>query len=162
METKEVLIALAFLAGGIGVGVLGWNMYQTQQADVQQAVEVEGTVEGTDIDRNDRTEGTDSYEPVVSYTYSFEGQQYSAESVYPGAEKQFSFRDEAREVTDQYSSGQTVTVYVNEEDPSRAFLINETSTFKPLFAMGIGGLFALIGALLSWGVITGDGEEETT
>lgn len=136
---------LALLVGGLALAGYGWTMHQNEQSDVRQAVETEGTVESTDVKKiENEDDGTASFEPVVRYTYTYEGRKYTSESVYPGPEKRFKFEEDAQEVADRYSPGQTVTVYVNQETPSRAFLIEETGgNLLPYFSMGIGGLLAL-------------------
>jgi hypothetical protein len=154
MNIKGVVFAILFVVAGVGLAFYGVTGYQNQQSDIQQAVEVEGTVESTDINEISGSSGasasaSDQYEPVVEYTYTYEGQEYTSESVYPGLEKQFESQQEAKEVTNQYSSGQGTTVYVNEEDPSRAFLIKETQLFGP-FMMIIGGIFFVVGGLFAF------------
>lgn len=142
MDMKNLLFAVVFVIAGVGLAGYGVTEYQNQQSDIQEAVQVEGTVENTDVDEisGSGTSSNEQYEPVVEYSYTYEGQEYTSESVYPGLEKQFSSEEKAEEVTGQYSPGQTTTVYVNEENPSRAFLIEETQYFGPLM-MVIGGVF---------------------
>jgi len=150
METKDLLFAVLFVIAGIGLAVYGVTEYQNQQSDIQEAVQVEGTVDSTDVDEigGSGASSNEQYEPVIKYSYTYEGQEYTSESVYPGLEKQFGSEEGAEEVTGQYSPGQTTTVYVNQEDPSRAFLIEETQYFGP-FMMMIGGvLFAGTGVLM--------------
>jgi hypothetical protein len=155
MEVVKVLLAIVL---GLSMFGYGWTVYQNQQTDVQEAVTVEGTVESSDVEYHEGTGNTDGghYEVVVRYTYTFEGQEYTSESVYPGPAKEHT-EEEASEIANQYSSGQTTTVYVNQEDPSRAFLIKEKNSMLPLGAMGIGGLIAL-GSLFTLGKILVVGE----
>lgn len=148
MDISGVLLTLVFVVAGIGLIWFGWTEYQNQQSDIQEAVEIEGTVESIEIDE-ENTENGHNYEPIVSYTYNYEGQQYSSESLYPGPDGSFNSRGGAEEVTSQYSTGQQTTVYVNEEDPSRAFLIDNPRTFR-VFAIMIGGVvFILTGLAIS-------------
>lgn len=162
MALGRGLVFLAFLVGALAMTGFGWTMYQNEQFDVQQAVEVEGTVESTDVEQIGTTGGSDDsgsieYEAVVRYTYTYEGQEYTSESVYPGPEKRFGLEEDARAVANQYSPGQTVTVYVNREDPSRAFLIEETGgNLLPYLLMGIGAILALVfGAALGQEIVGG-------
>jgi len=80
----------------------------------------------------------------VNYTYSYGDQRYSSESVYPGAEKDIGLKKDARAVADRFSPGETTTVYVNEKNPSRSYLVKEKTQFGPFMFMGIGGLIALV------------------
>lgn len=153
MNIKRAVFAILFVVAGVGLAFYGVTGYQNQQSDIQQAVEVEGTVENTDIDEISSSSGSGStsyqYEPVVEYTYTYDGQEYTSESVYPGLEKQFGSQQGAEEVASQYSSGQETTVYVNQENPSRAFLIREKQSFGP-FMMIIGGIFFVVGGLVAF------------
>lgn len=145
MALGRFLVLLAFLVGGLALAGFGWTTYQNQQSDIQQAVTVEGTIERTDVvfEGSNHSSGSGHYEVVIRYTYTYDGQEYTSESVYPGPEKQFGDKRNARAVADRYSPGQTTTVYVNRERPSRAFLIEEKSNFMSFIAMGLGGLLAL-------------------
>lgn len=138
----------------VGISALGygWIQYQNQQADVQEAITVEGVVQSTDVEFKGSEGGSSNpsggaYEVVVSYTYTHGGQEYTSDSVYPGPEKTHELKENAQEVANQYSAGQTVTVHVNREDPSRAFLVSEKTNEEPFMTMGIGALFLLMGIL---------------
>jgi hypothetical protein len=141
------LFFLAVLVGGLAMINFGWSMYQNEQLDVQEAVEVEGTVKSTGVEEIGSPESSRSsvkYEPVVRYTYTFDDREYTSESVYPGPEKRFGLKEDARAVADQYTPGQTTTVYVNQQQPTRAFLIKETGgNLLPFFLMGFGAVLAL-------------------
>jgi N-acetyl-gamma-glutamylphosphate reductase len=143
MGVRNVLFALVFVVGGIGTTGIEVMDYQNQRSDIQEAVQVEGTVEETDV----RERGTDNdYFPHVRYTYSYEGQQYTATSIYPGSsEKSFDSQEKAAEVVAQYSPGETTTVYVNQDDPSSAFLIEQSQMFRHLLVTGGGVILAVIG-----------------
>lgn len=146
----RLLIFLVIAIGGLAMVGAGVNMVLNERADVQQAATVEGTVGSTDVKYEGSvvstadSPATGGYKPVVRYTYTYDGQEYTSDSVYPGPEKQFNSEDVARSVATQVSPGQTVTVYVNRRNPSRAFLINETGgNPEPFFLMGIGALVAV-------------------
>lgn len=148
MAIGRTVVFLVIAVGGLALAGYGWTTYQNQHSDVKQAVTVEGTVEGTDvtfieIDSATDQSGSSYYKAVVRYTYTYEGRTYTSESVYPGAEKQIESEAEAREITTRYSPGQTVTVYVNQEAPSRAYLVEEKTLFSPFVTMGIGALVAV-------------------
>jgi hypothetical protein len=145
---RGTLFALAFVVVGISITGFGVMDYQNQQSDLQEAVEVEGTVQSTDVHEHSNENGY-SYDPYVKYTYSYEGQQYTSRSVYPGLnDRTYNDREKAEEVVSQFSPGETTTVYVNRENPSSAFLIEDTQPFRPFLVLGGGVLFAAIGFLL--------------
>lgn len=146
-----VRVLFAIIVGLSAFGY-GWTLYQNQQADVQEAITVEGAVQSTAAEYTGSSGGANNpsgghYEVVVRYSYTYDGQEYTSESVYPGAEKHHQTQESARAVANQYSAGQTTTVYVNQQDPSRAFLIEEETTKFPFALMGIGGLIAVVGLL---------------
>ena len=155
MSVGRVVVFLAIAIGGLAMAGSGGNMILNEQSDVQQAVTVEGTVKSTNVTKmgdsvlsamggsvssaNNPT--TSGWKPVIRYTYTYDGEEYTSDSVYPGPEKTFKFEENARSVATRVSPGQTVTVYVNQKNPSRAFLINETGgNLFPLFLIGIGAV----------------------
>jgi|GEM_PF-2092350 len=162
MGTKALIGAVILLVAGATFGGAGWYMYQTEQSDLENAVEVRGTVESTSIDRDVRRRDRDddgireeetTFTPVVSYTYTYQGTNHTSDSVYAGPEKSFDSRSEAADVVDEYEAGDRVDVSVNSEDPSRAFLIQkEDSLFYYLFmgagvVLGLAGLGSLVRAI---------------
>jgi hypothetical protein len=150
MGIIKILLALVFVV--VGVAIIGFGVmdYQNRQSDIQNAVQVEGTVQSVDV-HEQSSEGSDSsYNPYIKYAYSYEGQQYTSRSVYPGLNQRvFDNRDKAEEVVSEYSSGETTTVYVNQENPSSAFLIKETQTSRSFLIMGFGLIFVVIGFVSS-------------
>lgn len=138
----------------LGFVWFGYLSYQQQQSDLENAVETDGVVQDTSIekdvsrrDRDDdgRQETETKYEPAVTYTYTYEGQNYTTDSVYSGGDKRFDDRSGARDVIDRYQSGETITVQVNSEEPDRAFLIERDASQTQFIFMGVGGFFALLG-----------------
>jgi hypothetical protein len=172
MPLARSLVLLGLLVGGLALVGHGFTTYQEQRSDVQHAVEVEGTVQSTGVEtfgwKFMRVDGVGvaqasdetRYRVVVRYTYTYEGQEYTSESVYPGAERRHALERTARSVADRYSDGETVTVYVNQKDPSRSYLVERTTHFRPGMFMGLGGLFALTGGYgLAAGLLGAGGDE---
>lgn len=151
MGVGRILFALVFV--GVGVAIIGFGVidYQNRQSDIQNHVQIEGTVQSVDVHEqsSENSPADSSYNPYIRYTYSYEGQQYTSRSVYPGLNQRvFDNRDKAEEVVSQYSPGETTTVYVNQENPSSAFLIKETQTTRSFLIMGFGLPFTVIGLIL--------------
>jgi uncharacterized membrane protein YidH (DUF202 family) len=148
MGLGKILFALVIVV--VGVAIIGFGVmdYQNRQSDIQNAVQVEGTVQSVDVHERS-SEGSDSsYNPYIKYTYSYEGQQHTSRSVYPGLnQRTFDNRNRAEEVVSEYSSGETTTVYVNQEDPSSAFLVKETQTTRSFLIMGFGLVFVVMGII---------------
>lgn len=148
MGLRSILFALVFVVVGIGITGFGVLDYQNQQSDLREAVQVEGTVQQVSVAEYS-TEGGYSYRPHVKYTYSYEGQQYTSRDVYPGVnDRTFNDREKAEEVVSQYSPGETTTVFVNQEQPSSAYLIKDSQTSPPFLVVGAGLFFAVVGILM--------------
>lgn len=153
-------LGLMFAVGGVTVGAVGWIDYQNTQDDIDNAVEVEGTVVETSIQEDEREVDPDDdgvyedteteYEPVVRYNYTYEGEEYTSTSVYPGSERSFDTHDEAANVTDQFTAGEPVTINVNSDDPARAFLLAEEGSLV-LLAITTGA--AVLGLLVGGSTI---------
>jgi hypothetical protein len=148
MPLGRMLVFLVLAVGGLVMAGYGWTTYQNQHADVDQSITVEGTVESTGVAdetiNNPTNPSAGHYEVVVRHTYTYEGQSYTSESVYPGAEKEIGTEAEAREIAAQYAPGQSVTVYVNQATPSRSYLIAEQTQFGSILPMALGGLIAVL------------------
>lgn len=156
MELRRLAGALLIVVFGVAFAGFGWYSYQEEQADLNNAVEHEGQVQSVDIEedvtRRDRDDDgireTDrSYEAIVRYTYEYDGESYTSESLFPGPDQTFDSRSGAEDYTEEYESGETVTVYVNEQEPGSAFLVRKSSSLKYKAMMGIGGVVAVLGLL---------------
>jgi len=157
MHANRVVGALFVVVVGVAFAGFGWYSYQEEQADLNNAIEHEGEIRSVDIEedvtRRDRDDDgireTDrDYEPVVRYAYEYDGESYTSASLFPGPDQSFDSRSGAEDYTEEYESGQTVTVYVNEEEPSSSFLVRESSSLKYKLFMGGGAVVAVIGLLL--------------
>jgi hypothetical protein len=154
MELRRLAGALLIVVFGVAFAGFGWYSLQEEQADLNNAIEHEGQVQSVaieeDVTRRDRDDDgfreTDrDYKPVIEYTYDYEGETYTSRSVFPGPDQSFDSRDGAEKYTEKYEAGQTVTVYVNENEPGSAFLVRKSSSTKYKLFMGAGVVVALIG-----------------
>ena len=138
---KSLLIVLV----GVGAGGFGIYDYVQQNQAVQNAVEVDATVVETDVDASASRRGGPDYKPEATFEYSYQGDSYTGDSVFPGSiTKEYDTRSAAESVLQDYQAGETVTAYVDPNSPGYAFLVNEASN-GPLFFTAIGGLFVLVG-----------------
>ncbi len=145
----------------VGAAVLGgaWTLQQDEQEQLANAVEHEGTVLSTGVDREERVDRRDpdddgryeqrerevEFVPQVRYRYTYGGQEYESDSVYPISRPDFDSRAAAENFTGQYPEGETVTVYVNEKDPGESFLVRQESGGALLLFAGVfAGVFWLI------------------
>jgi hypothetical protein len=132
---------------GIAISGLGYIDYQSQGDALQNAVNVTGTVTGTEIvtDSGGRRSSPD-HSPVISFNYSYNGQSYSSDNTYPpgDTQRELNSRSAAEKIAQNYSTGTTVTAYVNPENPGEAFLKKKRSN-DPVIFMGIGAVVILGG-----------------
>jgi hypothetical protein len=138
--TKTVLVVLA----GIGFAVYGGYSVMQQSSALQNAEEINVTVESTGVDSVSMRRGVD-HRPTASFNYTYDGESYTSNNVYPsGVGQDFNSEEDASEVIEGYEAGETVTGYINPESPENGFLINESSS-SPYFMMLIGLAMAVIG-----------------
>jgi hypothetical protein len=156
MNVKDVLGAGLFVLIGLGVLAYGGYDYTQAQEDVESAVEVEGTVENTDIEEVTTRRDTDDdgvketktdYVATVEYTYTHDGETYTNDQVYPGdtTDTRFGSRSGAEDLVNDYSEGETVTVYVTADDPGTSFLVNDVKLLNYAIMGVFGGVFTLAG-----------------
>ncbi len=126
-------------------------------SSVQQNEPTQGTVLSTGIDERSTDEGRD-YRPVITYQYTVDGEQYTAENVYPGQfTRWYGSRSTAAATTNRYAEGsdqtadgEPVMVYYNPENPEEAYLHN-TGWPGQWYAPAIGATIVFLGgAYLVW------------
>lgn len=141
-----VISSLVAILIGLGLVVLGFNTYTNQNQALENPVNVSATVVDTGITEDSSRRGGIDYQPEIEYEYTFEGQTYTSDSMHPGGQlpDEHNIESEAREVIDRYSQGSEITVFVPPENPGDAFIEAE-KTSDPLFFMGIGVLFMVLG-----------------
>jgi len=138
-------IALTLVIGLASIG-FGVYSYSTQASALDSATTVEGTITSTSIETHSN-KGV-SYTPQATFTYTYEGETYTASNVYPGTlAHDFDTERAAREELDGYEPGATVTVYVPTDSPAKGYLKPESNN-KPFLLVGVGVLF-LLGAVRS-------------
>jgi len=154
MNLNRIVAAVFIVVVGAGLAGFGWYSYQEEQADLENAIEHEGQIKSVDIEedvtRRDRDddgirETERDYKPVVRYTYEYEGESYTSESLFPGPDESFGSRSKAEDYTEEYEAGQQVTVYVNENEPGSAFLVRESNSRLYKLLMGGGAVVVVLG-----------------
>jgi Protein of unknown function (DUF3592). len=140
---SNILIVLV----GLGLIFLGYNTYTSQNQALENPVNVSATVTDTGIQEDSSRRGGIDYQPVIQYEYSFEGQEYTSDNMYPGGQspKDYNLQSSAKEVVEDYTQGSKLNVYVPPENPGEAF-IKAKKTNSPLFFIGIGVLFVIMGS----------------
>lgn len=133
----------------VGLAVTGYGAYDhfQQQRSIDAAESVTATVVETGVESDSAGSSTDvDYYPTVRFEYTYRGETYASNNVYPASVRQsYDTQSAARDVVDEYDVGRSVTAYVPPESPGAAFLRDE-QTNGPLVAVGIGVAFVLLGA----------------
>jgi|APHM01.1.fsa_nt_gi Protein of unknown function (DUF3592). len=136
----------------VSVGVMGYGAVDYVQSTnaVRDSVETEAMI--TEVSVETVSSGTGSsrtvnFEPVVVFTYSYQGETYTGDDVFPGSVvPNYGTESAARDVIAAYEPETTATVYVDPDNPETAFLKNQTSNRQFVFA-GIGLVLTLLSAL---------------
>lgn len=149
IDLKKAAVALL-----LGLGILGYGYidYTSQGDRLENAVEVDATILETHTERSGSTstDTTDAtYYPVVEFEYTFEGTTYTSSNLYPTTiDTGHSDESSAEAAIADYEEGETVTAYVDPDDPGEAFLRDETDTPVLLFLVGgvlvLGGIGILV------------------
>jgi hypothetical protein len=145
---KTVGQSLLLLLVAVGLAGYGAVDYVQSTNAVRDSVETEATITEVDVETESSGTGTGSnveYEPVVLFTYTFDGETYTGDDLFPGSvPTRYDTESAARDAIAEYEPGTTTTAYVDPDDPETAFLENRTSNRQLLF-IGIGLILALFG-----------------
>lgn len=111
--------------------VLFFSPVVDHHSSVQHNEPTQATVLNTGIDERSTDDGR-QYRPAVTYQYTVEGEQYTAENVYPGQFTRWhGSRSTAASTTSRYTGGsdrtaggEVVMAQYNPENPGEAYLYN--------------------------------------
>lgn len=142
-------ITYLLLLVGVGLLWLGYSDYATQEDRLENAIEVEAEILETEVDRRSSgSSSSSSYYPQVEFAYTYEGTTYTSSNIHAtDAESGHSSRSSAESVLEAYPEGETVTAYVDPDEPGEAFLERERSNAPYGFA-AVGALALLVGLYL--------------
>jgi hypothetical protein len=126
------------VVGVLLIGASGYLAYSQQQS-LSSGVQVEATVESKQVVRDSSRRGGIDFTPRVTYTYTYDGEQYTSENIRPGLGITSSnSRSAAEDRIDQYEVGETTTAYVVEGSPSKSYLKKKNSILLPVILGGFG------------------------
>lgn len=140
--SKFALGAVTSLAGA-GALLLGLHQYRASFS-VRSWPSTEGLVTHSDVARDE-----EHWKPDVRYTYSVDGSQFESDSIRFGGAFGTTSRSPAQAVAEQYPAGETVLVFFDPDDPSRACLDRTRSPAVALFVY-VGLSLLLGGAALAY------------
>lgn len=141
-----VAVAVALLVSG-----LGYNMYVSQNQALDSSTKTQAEVVETGIRADSSRRGGTDYRPQITYSYTYNGQDYTSDNMYPGGQEpdEYSTRSEAKETLDRYEEQTPITVHVPTSNPGQAFIRAE-KTSDPLVFIGVGILFLAVGIYRIW------------
>jgi uncharacterized protein DUF3592 len=122
-----------------GLGLFGLEVYR-----VAMWRPVAARVISSDVGSVRGSKGGVSYKPVIRYTYTYDGIQYSSYGVTPidiSASEAW-----ARSIVARYHPAAVTTAYVNPGNPASALLVREPSLIPLVFVV----IPVLLGLLFSW------------
>jgi hypothetical protein len=159
-STTGVFSTLVLLVAGLAAAGGGVYLYQDATEATENAVEVDATVVSSEVESklqdNDQTGQRDRvYYATIEYRYSYDGNSYTSTNLCPGvgsncdAAQDKDQQSEARAILEEYPESETVTAYVQPDDPSEAHLVDaeESSTKRYLVLAGFGGLLGVVGVV---------------
>lgn len=117
---------MVLFAGGLLLAGIAFE-YRRRTALVSNLEDVEARVVSAEIHESEATVGLPatggrSFTPEVSFRYTYGGDQYSSDRIYPGRLDRVTGQKAAEELVERYAPGTTATAYVNPDRPSEAFL----------------------------------------
>jgi len=141
------LSLISIILGVVVLGAAGYMAYSQQQS-LSSGVQIETTVESKEITYSSDKGGR--YTPHVTYSYTYNGTQYTSDNIRPGrGTKTSNTRTAAEERINEYNIGETTTAYVVRGSPSKSYLKKKSNPLpimtNPLpLIIGVVGL-ALVG-----------------
>jgi hypothetical protein len=145
MNTDYILVGVVAVAIGLMLAGVAWFQIVPYQQDRSNAETVSAQVISAEVTSGMNAEGQTEYAPEVTYRYSYEGSEYTSNSVFPGAGDVVSSRTRAEEIVDRYGTDDSVTAYVNTENPESAFLIDQSAPLWYWAGPVLGVLIVLYG-----------------
>ncbi|SDY14899.1 DUF3592 domain-containing protein [Halobellus clavatus] len=136
------LSLISITLGVILLGAAGYMAYSQQQS-LSSGVQIEATVESKDITYSSDNGGR--YTPHVTYSYTYNGTQYTSENIRPGiGTKTSNTRTAAENRIDQYTVGETTAAYVVRGSPSKSYL-KKTSNPLPVMTNPLPAIIGVLG-----------------
>ncbi len=151
--TLIVIAAIAFamlVFNAIFIGIIFFTQRKAKQS--QDWPTTTGTIKVSRIEtRYDSDSGSVDY-PVVEYSYSVMGKEFTGEKVTPGLQWGGTG---ARKVVERYPAGSQVKVYYNQENPSEALLETKAPGWVIWLWVGLIGLdliLCCVAVSVGWGM----------
>jgi len=139
------LSLISITLGIVLLGAAGYMAYSQQQT-LSSGVQIETTVESKEITYSSDNGGR--YTPHVTYSYTYNGTQYTSDNIRPGiGTKASNTRAAAEDRIDQYNVGETTTAYVVQGSPSESYLKKKSGPL-PIMTNPVPLIIAAVGLAL--------------
>lgn len=139
---------LVFLLLGIAACAGGGYVAYPHVEDTSNAEAVEAEILGSNTySTSPAGESDRNYYANVTYRYTYDGREYTSDTLFPGNRDEQVSRDRAEEIASEYAVGDRVTAQVVSTDPERSYLIEADMPWWYYLIPGFGALLALAGLL---------------
>ncbi|ELZ13705.1 hypothetical protein C479_02631 [Halovivax asiaticus JCM 14624] len=149
-DTLNAVVPVVF---GFLLIVAGAALFVSEQRASGSAEPVDATVLTSEVydaepgdAPNDKTD--DEYRPLVEYEYAYEGETYTSEDLCPGTGEgcvpEGNTPDAAEAFLEDYSEGETVTAYVQPDDPDISYLVDGGLPLEYLALAGVGAVVSIL------------------
>ncbi|MFC7133211.1 MULTISPECIES: DUF3592 domain-containing protein [Salinibaculum] len=135
-----LVLGVAFVAGGVY-----WAAPHV--LDTMNSEPVEAEIVSSNWTRYETGDGASGYILDVTYRYSYDGQQYEGDTVFPGDRNRVSSGIRAGEVIRNHSPGDRATAYVVAGDGTDSYLVESSMPWWHYLAPGFGLLLAIAGVV---------------
>ena len=127
MNSQYVVIGIVAIVIGVAFAAVAWTHILPYREATTNTETVDATVVSSEVTKGFNSESQVQYRPYVVFRYTYEGTEYTSDTVFPGPVSLVSDRSEAQAIVERYPAGQEVTAYVNRNDPQTAFLIDRSA-----------------------------------
>lgn len=114
-----VIILLIIIFIGAYSAITAYLEYNSEK------VKVSGTVLSSDVERDSSGRRGISYDADIEYKYEYHGESYKSDNIKPGRGSISESKSEAESLVSSYPKGDVVNVYLDKENPSKSWLVNE-------------------------------------
>lgn len=152
MATVSIPVVIGWMlvfAGGLLI-LGGLYEYYTRKRDIGNSERTNATVLSSEVAEHSGVYWRTTYKPSIEFEYTYRGQKHTSDVLYPSMLDENTGYDWAESVVKDYPEGETVTAYVNPENPDGAFLKKRSERGKVMLAVLelIGFLLVGIGAMI--------------
>lgn len=100
----------------------GLYEYYTRKRSIEKSDRVSATVLSSEVSEHTGVYWRETYKPSVEFEYTYSGQKHTSDDLYPSVLDENTGYDWTKRIVENHPEGETVTAYVDPENPDRAFL----------------------------------------